>query len=187
MNCVCLCSVCSDHIAHIIELLGPIPLPFALSGRYSREYFTRRGENSWLWVKCILDNICRVDFMSPLVVCWICCCDNACLASLYLSQVSCVTSPAWSHGVSSRFCWRSTSGRWNKQLSSATSCWPCWSCSLSAERRRHSVCSTRGCKHKHTHTVYTYTYANRNTQDKNTLWLRSNRGVSLRQCLVCVL
>ncbi|KAF7650446.1 hypothetical protein LDENG_00125890 [Lucifuga dentata] len=33
-----------DHIAHIIELLGPIPLPFALSGRYSREYFSRRGD-----------------------------------------------------------------------------------------------------------------------------------------------
>ncbi|XP_034027710.1 proline-rich protein 36 isoform X1 [Thalassophryne amazonica] len=33
-----------DHIAHIIELLGPIPLPFAFSGRYSREYFTRRGD-----------------------------------------------------------------------------------------------------------------------------------------------
>uniref|UniRef100_A0A7N6A083 non-specific serine/threonine protein kinase n=1 Tax=Anabas testudineus TaxID=64144 RepID=A0A7N6A083_ANATE len=33
-----------DHIAHITELLGPIPLPFALSGRYSREYFNRRGE-----------------------------------------------------------------------------------------------------------------------------------------------
>ncbi|KAM9856060.1 SRSF protein kinase 3 [Aulostomus maculatus] len=33
-----------DHIAHIIELLGPIPLPFALSGRYSREYFNRRGD-----------------------------------------------------------------------------------------------------------------------------------------------
>ncbi|XP_041655099.1 SRSF protein kinase 3 isoform X2 [Cheilinus undulatus] len=33
-----------DHIAHIMELLGPIPLPFALSGRYSREYFTRRGD-----------------------------------------------------------------------------------------------------------------------------------------------
>uniref|UniRef100_A0AAV2LXV0 non-specific serine/threonine protein kinase n=1 Tax=Knipowitschia caucasica TaxID=637954 RepID=A0AAV2LXV0_KNICA len=33
-----------DHIAHIIELLGPLPLPFALSGRYSREYFNRRGE-----------------------------------------------------------------------------------------------------------------------------------------------
>uniref|UniRef100_A0A8C5HEE5 non-specific serine/threonine protein kinase n=1 Tax=Gouania willdenowi TaxID=441366 RepID=A0A8C5HEE5_GOUWI len=33
-----------DHIAHIIELLGPVPLPFALSGRYSREYFNRRGE-----------------------------------------------------------------------------------------------------------------------------------------------
>ncbi|XP_019743322.1 SRSF protein kinase 3-like isoform X2 [Hippocampus comes] len=33
-----------DHIAHIIELLGPIPLPFALSGKYSREYFNRRGD-----------------------------------------------------------------------------------------------------------------------------------------------
>lgn len=33
-----------DHIAHIIELLGPLPLPFALSGRYSREYFNRRGD-----------------------------------------------------------------------------------------------------------------------------------------------
>ncbi|KAM9751943.1 SRSF protein kinase 3 [Menidia menidia] len=33
-----------DHIAHIMELLGQIPVPFALSGRYSREYFNRRGE-----------------------------------------------------------------------------------------------------------------------------------------------
>ncbi|XP_029690226.1 SRSF protein kinase 3 isoform X2 [Takifugu rubripes] len=35
-----------DHIAHIMELLGSVPLPFALSGRYSREYFNRRG-NVW--------------------------------------------------------------------------------------------------------------------------------------------
>uniref|UniRef100_A0A6Q2XQS7 non-specific serine/threonine protein kinase n=1 Tax=Esox lucius TaxID=8010 RepID=A0A6Q2XQS7_ESOLU len=33
-----------DHIAHIIELLGALPPTFALSGRYSREYFDRRGE-----------------------------------------------------------------------------------------------------------------------------------------------
>ncbi|XP_039366439.1 SRSF protein kinase 3 [Mauremys reevesii] len=33
-----------DHIAHMVELLGEIPPHFALSGRYSREYFTRRGE-----------------------------------------------------------------------------------------------------------------------------------------------
>ncbi|XP_073495918.1 SRSF protein kinase 3 isoform X2 [Phyllobates terribilis] len=33
-----------DHIAHIIELLGDIPPHIALSGRYSREYFTRRGD-----------------------------------------------------------------------------------------------------------------------------------------------
>lgn len=34
-----------DHIAHIIELMGAIPPPFALSGRYSREYFDRRGKS----------------------------------------------------------------------------------------------------------------------------------------------
>ncbi|KAF7695678.1 hypothetical protein HF521_007401 [Silurus meridionalis] len=33
-----------DHLAHVIELLGSIPTHFALSGRYSREYFNRRGE-----------------------------------------------------------------------------------------------------------------------------------------------
>uniref|UniRef100_A0A4W5MRL2 non-specific serine/threonine protein kinase n=1 Tax=Hucho hucho TaxID=62062 RepID=A0A4W5MRL2_9TELE len=33
-----------DHIAHIIELLGIIPRHFALSGKYSREFFNRRGE-----------------------------------------------------------------------------------------------------------------------------------------------
>uniref|UniRef100_A0AAZ3SKK6 non-specific serine/threonine protein kinase n=1 Tax=Oncorhynchus tshawytscha TaxID=74940 RepID=A0AAZ3SKK6_ONCTS len=33
-----------DHIAHIIELLGVIPRHFALSGKYSREFFNRRGE-----------------------------------------------------------------------------------------------------------------------------------------------
>ncbi|XP_028853694.1 SRSF protein kinase 2-like [Denticeps clupeoides] len=32
-----------DHIAHIIELLGPIPLEFAWSGRLSRKYFNRKG------------------------------------------------------------------------------------------------------------------------------------------------
>lgn len=32
-----------DHIAHIIELLGVIPRHFALSGKYSREFFNRRG------------------------------------------------------------------------------------------------------------------------------------------------
>lgn len=33
-----------DHIAHIIELLGPIPKNLALSGNFSREYFNKRGE-----------------------------------------------------------------------------------------------------------------------------------------------
>ena len=34
----------TDHIAHIIELLGPIPRHIALSGRFSQEFFNRRGE-----------------------------------------------------------------------------------------------------------------------------------------------
>ncbi|CAF0941152.1 unnamed protein product [Didymodactylos carnosus] len=33
-----------DHIAHIIELLGPIPVEIAHSGRYSREFFSKRGQ-----------------------------------------------------------------------------------------------------------------------------------------------
>uniref|UniRef100_UPI00358E4341 uncharacterized protein n=1 Tax=Myxine glutinosa TaxID=7769 RepID=UPI00358E4341 len=33
-----------DHVAHVIELLGAIPKHFSLSGKYSREFFNRRGE-----------------------------------------------------------------------------------------------------------------------------------------------
>ncbi|BFZ08201.1 hypothetical protein BsWGS_11240 [Bradybaena similaris] len=33
-----------DHLAHVIELLGPIPRNIAMSGKYSREFFNRRGE-----------------------------------------------------------------------------------------------------------------------------------------------
>ncbi|XP_015203838.2 SRSF protein kinase 3 isoform X1 [Lepisosteus oculatus] len=34
----------ADHLAHIIELLGKIPARVALSGKYSREYFTYKGD-----------------------------------------------------------------------------------------------------------------------------------------------
>lgn len=33
-----------DHLAHIIELLGSIPKHIALSGKYSRDFFNRKGE-----------------------------------------------------------------------------------------------------------------------------------------------
>ncbi|GCC30136.1 hypothetical protein chiPu_0008583 [Chiloscyllium punctatum] len=33
-----------DHVAHIIELLGRIPLNCALSGKYSKEFFNLKGE-----------------------------------------------------------------------------------------------------------------------------------------------
>lgn len=32
-----------DHLAHIIELLGPIPRHIALGGKYSREFFNKKG------------------------------------------------------------------------------------------------------------------------------------------------
>lgn len=43
-SCLPASSLSTDHIAHIVELLGDIPPAFALSGRYSREFFNRRGE-----------------------------------------------------------------------------------------------------------------------------------------------
>jgi serine/threonine-protein kinase SRPK1 len=33
-----------DHLAHIIELLGEIPKDIALSGKYSRDFFNKKGE-----------------------------------------------------------------------------------------------------------------------------------------------
>ncbi|KAM3877944.1 SRSF protein kinase 3-like [Diretmus argenteus] len=33
-----------DHIAHIIELLGPLPTQFALSGRNSKQFFNHKGQ-----------------------------------------------------------------------------------------------------------------------------------------------
>lgn len=33
-----------DHIAHIIELLGPLPSQFVLSGKNSKRYFNRKGK-----------------------------------------------------------------------------------------------------------------------------------------------
>ncbi|KAM9859627.1 SRSF protein kinase 3-like isoform 2-T2 [Aulostomus maculatus] len=33
-----------DHIAHIVELLGPLPSQFALSGRNSKKFFNRKGQ-----------------------------------------------------------------------------------------------------------------------------------------------
>ncbi|XP_029580467.1 SRSF protein kinase 2 isoform X1 [Salmo trutta] len=37
-------SLEEDHIAHIIELLGKVPAAVALSGKYSMEYFNRKGD-----------------------------------------------------------------------------------------------------------------------------------------------
>lgn len=37
-----------DHLAHIIELLGKIPRHIAHSGKYSKEFFDKKGKDKWL-------------------------------------------------------------------------------------------------------------------------------------------
>ena len=44
-----------DHLAHIIELLGPIPRNIAMSGKYSREFFNKRGTQNMLDCLCLFD------------------------------------------------------------------------------------------------------------------------------------
>ncbi|XP_047203391.1 SRSF protein kinase 2-like isoform X3 [Girardinichthys multiradiatus] len=51
-----------DHIAHIIELLGPLPSQFALSGRKSKKFFNRKGQlrhisklKPWSLLEILLD------------------------------------------------------------------------------------------------------------------------------------
>jgi serine/threonine protein kinase len=39
-----------DHIAHIIELIGQIPKEIALSGKYSKDYFNKKGKNTFVLV-----------------------------------------------------------------------------------------------------------------------------------------
>ena len=34
----------SDHLAHIIELLGPVPKHIVDRGKYSKEFFTKKNE-----------------------------------------------------------------------------------------------------------------------------------------------
>ena len=58
--------VLSDHIAHIIELLGPLPSQFALSGKNSKRYFNRKGNFCENAVIPLLESnlvYCGVDFL----------------------------------------------------------------------------------------------------------------------------
>ena len=52
-----------DHLAHIIELLGPIPRHIALAGKYSREFFNRRGKEN---VGTAVDRFVALQFIKPL-------------------------------------------------------------------------------------------------------------------------
>lgn len=38
----------ADHIALIIELLGKVPRKYAMLGKYSKEFFTRKGNGIYI-------------------------------------------------------------------------------------------------------------------------------------------
>lgn len=40
-----LCVCVTDHIALIIELLGKVPRKLILAGKYSKEFFTKKGKH----------------------------------------------------------------------------------------------------------------------------------------------
>ncbi|AWP09597.1 putative SRSF protein kinase 1 [Scophthalmus maximus] len=71
-----------DHLALMIELLGKIPRHYALSGKYSQEYFTNRGDlkhitklKPWGLLEVLVDKYewpreeadCFTDFLLPML------------------------------------------------------------------------------------------------------------------------
>ena len=55
---VCVCIVCmswvprgSDHIALIMELLGKVPRKVVAAGKYSREFFSKKGNSTVAFMK----------------------------------------------------------------------------------------------------------------------------------------
>ena len=42
-----------DHLAHIIELVGNIPRHIAFSGKYSKEFFNKRGMNLYIFLNFV--------------------------------------------------------------------------------------------------------------------------------------
>uniref|UniRef100_A0A665TS70 non-specific serine/threonine protein kinase n=1 Tax=Echeneis naucrates TaxID=173247 RepID=A0A665TS70_ECHNA len=71
-----------DHLALMIELLGKIPRHYALSGKYSQEYFTKRGDlkhitklKPWGLLEVLIDKYewpreeaeCFTDFLHPML------------------------------------------------------------------------------------------------------------------------
>ncbi|XP_053705583.1 SRSF protein kinase 1-like isoform X1 [Synchiropus splendidus] len=71
-----------DHLALMIELLGKIPRHYALSGKYSQEYFTKRGDlkhitklKPWGLLEVLVDKYewphqeaeCFADFLLPML------------------------------------------------------------------------------------------------------------------------
>ena len=59
------CSRDEDHLAHVIELLGEIPPRIAFSGRYSNEFFNKRGKPYGRKLEITLSNMYVCDIFPP--------------------------------------------------------------------------------------------------------------------------
>ena len=57
----------SDHIALIMELLGRLPKHVSLSGKYSREYFTRKGLLTIVGVYHVLTPVLQVLHITNII------------------------------------------------------------------------------------------------------------------------
>ena len=57
-----------DHIAHITELLGPIPRHIALGGKYTREFFNKKGSHFYTTVHGLLHHRITVLAISAMAI-----------------------------------------------------------------------------------------------------------------------
>ena len=118
-----------DHIAHMIELLGPIPKHIALSGKLSKKYFNKRGKQMQTTSEHQTKKVNSLD-----------------LFYLFLNEpkVSCWILIASGRGLCPR-CWeRNTRGRKRTRSSLPSFSRPCLTMTRSGERLRGKVCNIRG-------------------------------------------
>lgn len=114
--------VSSDHVAQIVELLGKIPPDVAFTGRYSAEYFDRRGE----W---------NPDQQSP---------RNPSISHLTCMQVTCGALARSDNGAYMTSSWRNITSCWRRPPPSRTSCSGCWITVRRGGLQRLRAYATRG-------------------------------------------
>lgn len=113
-----------DHLAHIIELVGNIPRHIAFSGKYSREFFNKRGITRNYILYLILHFTESQIFKS-----WKVNVENQyikVIQCLFRFKVNFATSLNWNHGASLMFWLKNTNGILKQRRISPIGFCPCW-------------------------------------------------------------